>query len=242
MEKKNQKSKLLKATACVHCCESINIQARVCPHCGGAQNWRKFFAYGNSTLALIVALVSVISMGTPLVLQAIKKDDSELALSYIDRPDVMISIIASNKGSRPAVVDSLASMRMTIQTSKGNTETYIFMYRLLTDAESILKNRDSLVIGESESKILYYQMQEDKFSLASINKISNQKELTIDNIEKCEFITLYTNFSGSTGKKILNIFERDSETDAFDSIAGSMDCLIKIPDPLRERYKLFLPN
>jgi len=46
-------------TNCKQCAEPISSDAIKCKHCGGFQNYRRHFEFGNTALALLIALISV---------------------------------------------------------------------------------------------------------------------------------------------------------------------------------------
>lgn len=250
MDRKNEasrKRKHIPQRECISCHELIKQEASICPHCGGFQNWQRHFVYWNLTIALLVALVSVVSMGIPLILQAIKPDNSELSIAFVPRADVMVSIIASNKGTRLAVMDGLATMKMTI-LDKNVEKKYIFFLKSISDAPNIIASRDSLAVPEGLSKQFYYQMALGDLYLEDFKKLASERNLTIENIQRCEFIVSYTNFDGKVGKESLVIFDRSKIKKTKNNLEyalrslDSMDCLLKIPDPLREQYKLFMPE
>jgi len=92
-------------TTCKACGEIIPAAAKKCSHCGSFQSWRAYFPFTQSILALLVALVSVVSMGVPIIKTALQADDSVLTLTYIDRADIAIPIVASNKGTGGVPLD-----------------------------------------------------------------------------------------------------------------------------------------
>ena len=51
--------KIPKAKECRACSEEIKISAVKCQYCGSYQNLRRYLEFGNSTLALMIALISI---------------------------------------------------------------------------------------------------------------------------------------------------------------------------------------
>ncbi|MBS7837231.1 hypothetical protein [Wohlfahrtiimonas chitiniclastica] len=47
---------------CIECASQINKDAIVCMNCKAYQNWRRFIPVGNTTLALAIAFISVLTM------------------------------------------------------------------------------------------------------------------------------------------------------------------------------------
>lgn len=232
--------------ACKLCHERIKSKANICRNCGSFQDWRRHFIYGNSTLALVVALISVFSMGAPLIIEMIKPDNSELTIAFINRTDVMVPIVASNKGTRLAVMASSAGMRIEVQDKNKTHKSYVFLLRSMADAQGLIANRDTLAVPEGVSKLFYYQMASDDYTIKSLKELANEN-LTVDDINRCEFIVSYINFDGTQGKKTIAIFDRaeinklkEEDERKLKGLDGAMDCLIKIPQPLLDQFKVFL--
>jgi hypothetical protein len=90
---------------CKFCREEINEGATKCIHCSSHQKgWHAFINASSSFLALLVALVSVLSWGIPFAHKSLTPENSntEIALSSIDKNG--IRILAFNKGIRPGVI------------------------------------------------------------------------------------------------------------------------------------------
>ncbi|MFZ1852925.1 hypothetical protein C8R34_10587 [Nitrosomonas sp. Nm84] len=227
---------------CITCHEQIHAAARVCHHCGSYQNWRRHLDFGNLSLALVVAFVSVISMGVPLILQAIKPDNSEISIAYIDRADAMVSIIASNKGTRMAMMNTLAFMTITILDNDQVEKEYKLVFRNMNDADAQnnISARNTLSVPEGTSLLFYYGIMLDEITERELVRLSRDRSLTIDNIQQCEFKVIHINFDGKEDINSLVIFDRLKIQEPVLSLLGSMNCLNKIPEPLVDKYKLFL--
>lgn len=89
---------------CSTCREPIRTGARKCTHCDSFQDWRRFISLSASTLALLVALISVTSSLGPGIIRMINGQRSALVVSYIAPSDDGIMLLASNEGTRPAVI------------------------------------------------------------------------------------------------------------------------------------------
>lgn len=250
-----KKKKSLRRVSCIFCKERIIHEAKVCPHCGKFQNWKKFFDYSSPILALAVALVSVLSMGIPLIIKAYKADNSEVSIALINRDDVTIPVIASNKGSRLAVIDGLGVFTLKVVDNNKAEKDIHFIFNVLHNAKDIIEARDYLAIPEGISKQFYFQMLiNEKLEVSDINQISinnlkslkNQQSINIDNIKSCKFSINYINFDGTREKSDVAIYERSqlelpiNEEQLNSEFMGSMGCVIKIPEPIRNKYGLFV--
>ena len=51
-----------KSKPCVACASKIPASAIKCVKCGSYQNYRRYFEFGNTTIALLIALISVVSL------------------------------------------------------------------------------------------------------------------------------------------------------------------------------------
>ena len=92
---------------CLACFEEINIDATKCKHCGSFQDWRKNIILSNSILALLIALISVVSLSIPVFTEAFKNKNSNIILSYQTiKYGHAITILASNTGTRPGGVST----------------------------------------------------------------------------------------------------------------------------------------
>ena len=91
---------------CAQCGLSIPEAARLCHHCKSHQDWRGYLSLSSAVLALLVALVSVLSSALPIMVTAIKGEDSRLVFSLPAIRENGILLVASNLGTRPAVIES----------------------------------------------------------------------------------------------------------------------------------------
>lgn len=95
-------------TECRTCREPLRPGARKCTKCDSFQDWRRFLSLSTSTLALIIALISVTSAVGPGIVRMFKGERSALAISYIAPVDEGILLLASNEGTRPAVIHAVS--------------------------------------------------------------------------------------------------------------------------------------
>ena len=91
-------------TRCVVCKESIRQSARKCVHCESYQGWRRHIAVGDAFLALLVALVSVLSLSLPIFREIYSSNNSEVRVTFQDAQGRYLFMIASNTGTKPGTV------------------------------------------------------------------------------------------------------------------------------------------
>ncbi|MBO9122213.1 MULTISPECIES: hypothetical protein [unclassified Rhizobium] len=73
---------------CVLCVSEIPVSAMKCTHCSSYQDWRSNLDFGNSTLSLLIAFLSVLGIAVPPVVSAVK------SLLYAPRPEFVASAVA----------------------------------------------------------------------------------------------------------------------------------------------------
>lgn len=90
--------------ACRTCREPIRRGARKCVRCDSFQDWRRFMSVSTSALALLIALISVVSATGPGIKRLMIGDRSDLRFSYLATVDEGMIFLVSNSGTRPGVV------------------------------------------------------------------------------------------------------------------------------------------
>lgn len=93
---------------CSTCREPIRPGARKCTKCDSFQDWRRFLSVGTSALALIIALVSVTSALGPSIIRMFQGEQSDLAILYVASVGDELLLLASNRGTRPAVIHGVS--------------------------------------------------------------------------------------------------------------------------------------
>jgi hypothetical protein len=97
---------------CLVCAEPINEASRKCVHCGADQNaLRQRLGVSTSFLSMSVALVSVLGVVVPLLIQSATPDNSHLTFSLQYATETELFVIVSNQGREPGTV-SLADLRV----------------------------------------------------------------------------------------------------------------------------------
>jgi len=119
MNEKGRKSDSTPASkTCVACASEIPGPAKKCVHCGGYQNWRRYVDFGNTSLALLIALLTVIgSLSDKLLLlytEFFSANNPSVVKSIRFLDDKRLTIIFSNIGKSRALVDSGVLCRIPI--------------------------------------------------------------------------------------------------------------------------------
>jgi hypothetical protein len=105
-------------TDCRVCKQEIKVGARKCIHCESYQDWRRHIGLGNNVLALLVALLSILTVLIPVIAKAFITEDAVISGSVIDvhidpykKRIIYLSVI--NSGNRPATIGTSVSLEAT---------------------------------------------------------------------------------------------------------------------------------
>lgn len=116
---------------CVACKSEIEDGATKCVHCDSFQNWRRYLVFGNTVLALLVALISVSALAIPVFINALHEERSDVRIRLVsigfpdtkfwvwntgDKPGLLLSVtLRSQFGSRACTFsDSERKMKSAV--------------------------------------------------------------------------------------------------------------------------------
>jgi hypothetical protein len=162
---------------CKICAEPIKIAARKCIHCDSYQDWRSKINFSSTVLSLVVALVSVLTVAVPVVIQTLTPKDSNLKFQIAGASEDTLSILVTNSGTRPGFVRQFADLTARYGATELKT-------RLL------IRGKDKggghlLEPGKSEVLEFYYSANPDDKPLHSGTYM----------VGHCTLLILYTNFA-----------------------------------------------
>ena len=89
-------------SVCRTCCEAIHPNAKKCGHCESYQDFRRYINLGNSALALLVALISTLTLGLPPLLTALQQVSAkheQITVSVFNSTPTSFKIYAYNAGN-----------------------------------------------------------------------------------------------------------------------------------------------
>lgn len=93
------------STICRTCREEIKPGARKCVRCDSYQDWRRFLSMSSSVLALLIALISVLTVAVPIIVVAVHPNKSDLVVAVQDVSSARtFRLFVSNQGNRPAAL------------------------------------------------------------------------------------------------------------------------------------------
>ena len=89
---------------CTTCAEPIPMAATKCFKCGSYQDWRQYVAFSTTNLALVTALISVLTVAAPALYGTLQPNNSRLAPSFLGFQGTSAVILVVNSGKRPGAV------------------------------------------------------------------------------------------------------------------------------------------
>lgn len=101
-----------KGNTCRVCNERIEIGAKKCIHCSSFQDWRRYLNLSSTMLALIVALISVLSISIPILKESFESENSYITILFQSASDEYLTFIGSNSGKYPG---GIGNVSLTIQ-------------------------------------------------------------------------------------------------------------------------------
>lgn len=177
-------------------------------------------------------------MAVPIIKTALTPDNSDVSLIYLNRPDVTVPIIASNKGSRSGVMASKAALQLFL-TGQGDASRHVLF---LTPTDS---SRENLLIPENTSKQFFFLIDFEQPIPDAFSKLAAElKELR--SLQRCVFTVRHLDFRGKEHVTNLVLFDasdqrwlRNAKGDSeFEQMLAATECIGKVPQPVRQRYNL----
>jgi ribosomal protein L40E len=89
---------------CRQCRLAIPFEARICHHCNSYQDWRGHLNVSSTVLALVVALISVLTNAIPAINTAIGQHTSKVAVGQVNLSPTELAMVVSNLGDKAAFV------------------------------------------------------------------------------------------------------------------------------------------
>ena len=91
---------------CISCKTLIDEKAVKCIHCEAFQDWRRYFPISSVVLSMLVALISVLGITIPILINAFQSEYSKVEIRVqsceVDKGEIRLYLLVSNKGNKPA--------------------------------------------------------------------------------------------------------------------------------------------
>nr|AWM07765.1 hypothetical protein CIT39_15780 [Bradyrhizobium symbiodeficiens] len=122
---------------CKQCCNDIPQGALLCSDCGSYQDWRGWFSVSSTVLALLTALLSVLGIVAPVIINALHSPRSDAFLQTPSIDGTTLRVLAVNRGDASA---SFVYARIDGDYLAGATKV-----RLRSDADAIISPGSKLL-------------------------------------------------------------------------------------------------
>src|ERR1700739_688036 len=111
---------------CPQCRHVIDLRARVCPNCHTPLGWRGLISVRQTSLALLVALVSVTTPLLNVLLPRLKPNGSAIQLLFESMSENDVTFVVRNEGRNGGVI-RIDGLSITAQTDDDsyNRATFI---------------------------------------------------------------------------------------------------------------------
>jgi hypothetical protein len=173
---------------CRVCAEPINLRATKCIHCDSEQgSWRLRAGISSNILALLIALLSVLTTAAPILKNALTPDDSRLVFSLPAADKDRLALLVSNNGLRAGMLQEIL-----LKTPKAGAT-------LLRPIEA---DQHTVYIVEPGRSSLF------EFAKPTV-WLGNYPFIKF---ERCEIVVSFVNF---TGRRDVDLFECPQGTRYF---------------------------
>lgn len=95
-----------KEKLCIVCAKPMPMAGTKCTECDSFQNWRRHLHFSSNILALLVALISVISLSIPILKDAFTTDNSKLSIQFQSFNKHGAVFMVSNTGKKAGGIES----------------------------------------------------------------------------------------------------------------------------------------
>lgn len=115
----------MKEQACWACGTSLKKDQKVCLECGSWQTWRRYIGISNTSLALLIALLSIVSLGGRTLLDLYEEfyPDLEVNLSgQFDSERQTIHLRAYNFGNKSANLGANIRCTFGLDNAMGHSK------------------------------------------------------------------------------------------------------------------------
>lgn len=89
---------------CRFCKEPMNDGAVYCTKCNNFQNWRRYVSFSSTMLALLIALITVLSSIFPQIYRYFETPSSQVTVAVLDLEENAFRLVAANNGNRKATI------------------------------------------------------------------------------------------------------------------------------------------
>jgi hypothetical protein len=170
---------------CIACGEAIRADAKRCIHCTSEQSpVKQRLGFGTTLMSLSVALVSVLGVVVPILIQSATPDDSHLIFSLQHATEVELFVIVSNQGREPGTV-SVGTLQVKGGKSVQIRSSERSPVEIVEPKKSVLLHFHKFVLdGKRVTADLYFEAPKDQPCILSIHVTSFRGERSALSIER----------------------------------------------------------
>jgi len=174
---------------CASCKEKIHPEARKCPSCGSFQNWRRHLGLSSSFLSVLLALISVSTVFTTVVVNTGKLNDSDIRASLISwqrlenysadsRNALVVEVMLTNTGQRPGIVKN-------VSVKSNHFDKFLLIKKDLRSQDGSITN--ALIIEPGNTVLLKRFLKTYGSEINLIEKYTNASlQITVTNFSQTE--------------------------------------------------------
>lgn len=169
---------------CLICGEPINTAARKCIHCGSGQNAvQQKLGFSTNLLSMSVALVSVLGVVVPILIESATPDDSKLIFSLQYATGSELFVIVTNQGKEPGTV-ATASLRLKDGKSVQLRSSEAAPVQVIEPKKAILLRFHKFIVdGKRVAPEYLFDAPNDKTCILSFDSTSFRGDRTSPVIE-----------------------------------------------------------
>ena len=105
----DEESSARNGTRCFACMERLAPGATKCSHCGSFQNWRRYLGLSSVVLSLLVALISVSTVGISVFKDVIIPKRAELNILILKQEgELTFQLLVRNAGNAPGLISIMS--------------------------------------------------------------------------------------------------------------------------------------
>lgn len=134
---------------CEHCGCEVKEGVSKCYHCGSFHGLKGIISHWGTTLSILLALTSLVSLVIPPAIAIIKGDYSNLSATIVDANSSSYEILLTNTGNRPTV---LIDLGVSVTDTGGNTPYFPIHFE--QESNKVISEGKSMHVVYSSPMIL----------------------------------------------------------------------------------------
>lgn len=207
---------------CPVCGEQIWVRAQKCVHCQAELTWRRYLGFSSTTLALVTALIAVISASVPALLILFTPENSSLHTVFagISTSGDTVSLLFSNRGRRVGAINR-AEVAVTYVTTDHDHNVFAIYPETKGDAAISIAPGTTILVPFSFSGVRCEWMpssaKKDIQSLADV-----KRPILAEKSTSCQAGARGVNADGTPYNEYVDIGCQDQAFQMFRKLFGKI--------------------